>query len=1234
MPCGFSTANGKQVYISQKALQNVKGLLKEFNDEVTSNSIVADQQNLGQGYISAVKAPVLKPKVEDQIYLKSKPQEKSNELHLATRNPDENKTCKNLLSLKMPICKSRSEEYKQQSGLQEPLCWKEFKPLKTAQACLRRTQKSYPAKCDTARREQVLHCPIYFQTPENYLEAEASESAKAFMEDEALTDAEVQKNKNEFILNFENSLPYRRLGRRCIEKENVFGELPIKRKLLPEFDESERSKRSSLKVSTSIPDGTLHDRKKITYDNCFKPVTCGPLSRITAEEVKTSENHIAKKPAFVPPFKTKSRASEDKICSSEDENVNRMEQLSPTKIHENIIDPGRDNYTQMPPGNSECRERDSDWSKIIANLHCARNLQEMRIMKKQKQRIFPQPGSLYVEKTSATSSRIPLKVAVEEKLPGSYPSEQLYAFGVSRQCVKVKSSNAEDFQFHVQDFFSKVYLMEKHGIQLADGGYLIPNNDGKAGKEEFYRALCDTPGVDPKLISKAWVYNHYRWIVWKLAAMEVAFPHKFASRCLTPERVLLQLKYRYDVEVDKSHRSAIKRITERDDVAAKRIILCISKIVSLSSNTSHIGGDKSTTEESKKEMAVIELTDGWYGIRAVLDAALQSLLRRQQLTVGQKIVVHGAELVGSHEATPPLEAPDSLMLKISANSTRRARWYARLGYYKDPRPFCLPLSSLLVDGGTAGCIDVIIQRVYPMQWMEKTSRGSFVFRNCRAEEREATKHAENRQKILEALLAKVQAELEKKEGESRSGLPSRTLTRHQIRSLYEARCLFKQLKSLNSHRQMVKDKKQAQIEAEFQKAVESVEQDEHSSCKRDVTAVIKLRIVDYKNEESRKEVILNIWRPLADVCALLKEGSRYQIFQVMASQHKSKSGTAILQLTATKKTQYLQLPVAQEILSQVYRPRECLKFNKLLDTSFLPACFEVDLVGYVVSLRKGIGSSTLVYLSDKDHDLIAVQISADLKQLAVEDIILPSMLISAINLQWQPNFKSEIPTVFAGKFSAFSSKPKVAHLQAGLDELRNTVENDTCFGEDAQVKLMTLLQPDVPQVVMVPQEDGFSPFLSTWKFGTGNKHSIATPNSEQRHPSPVTVDSKPFVSLGLAKVTPGQETLRNCKKRKAMDLLSLPSPPPLKPICTFVSPFLKRAFQPPRSSPHDRSPKGSEYKVKKPALKRFHEDGVSLENYFVADEELAMINTQAFISNLPEDREADSVPKTVHTGHL
>uniref|UniRef100_A0A670I0Q7 BRCA2 DNA repair associated n=1 Tax=Podarcis muralis TaxID=64176 RepID=A0A670I0Q7_PODMU len=1167
IPCGFATASGKQVQISQKAIQKVMGLLKEF-DDVSSNSFSDAQRSVGQGPIKVLATEAIE---QDEVISESKPQKKYKALHSATSTPNENKMIKNPLSIKIPVCKSDTKKKKEISELEENFtCSKEIEALKITQPCRSRSKTKCAANCGTATEGNLDPQCHYAQTPENYLEIEATESAKAFMEDDELPDAEVQKNKKS-ILSFEkpnNFLSYTRTGKRHMKEENTFGRWLF----------------------------------------CFFQKTV-PVHLLSCTAIDLSLNELE---------------GNNKIISRERDIFENP--WSRSQICQDI---GRlDQYVSL-----------TDLTKITANLQYARNLQEIRIMKKQSQRICPQPGSLYLVKISAPC-RVPLKAAVGEKLPGSFTSDQLYAFGVSKQCLKISSRNAEDFQFIIQDFFSRDYFLEEHGIQLADGGYLIPNDEGKAGKEEFYRALCDTPGVDPKLISKAWVYNHYKWIVWKLAAMEVAFPQKFANKCLTPERLLLQLKYRYDVEVDQSHRSAIKRIMERDDVAAKTLILCIAKIISLNANMSQIRGDKSTAEDSKKDIAVVEVTDGWYGIKAVLDPPLQSLLCRKRLTVGQKIVVHGAELVGSQEASTPLEVPESLMLKISANSTRRARWYAKLGYHRDPRPFSLSLSSLLIDGGTVGCIDVIVQRLYPIQWMEKTA-GSYVFRNCRAEEREAAKHAENRQKTLEALLAKIQAEFEKNEDGGKRVLRSRTLTRQQIRSLQDGAELYEavlnaadpaylesyfseeQLKALNSHRQMVNDKKQAQIEAEFRKAVDSAEE-ENSSCRRDVTAVLKLRIVDYRKEERGKEVVLNIWRPSSDIFTLLREGGRYRVFQLSASQSKGKLETANIQLTATKKTQYLQLPVSQETLSQVYRPRECLRFSKLLEPSFHPTCSEVDLVGYIVSLRKGTGFSTLVYLSDENHHFIAVQIYTDLKQLAIDDIIIPSTLISAINLQWRPEFRSDIPTLLAGDLSAFSSNPKESHLQGFFNELRNTVENSSCFGKNAQCKLMNLLQTDDPQTFNLPQECGLDPISQ--KSDAGNKHSIATPSSGPWHQSPLSLgklDSKPPVSLGSAKTTAElQETPRNCKKRRAMDLLSrVPSPPPVKTNCIFISPSLKRAFQPPRSSGTqlEKSLKRTACYNKKSALRGSSETGSPLENNFVADEELAMINTQALVSSFPED---------------
>ena len=53
------------------------------------------------------------------------------------------------------------------------------------------------------------------------------------------------------------------------------------------------------------------------------------------------------------------------------------------------------------------------------------------------------------------------------------------------------------------------------------------------------------------------------------------------------------------------------------------------------------------------------------------------------------------------------------MLKISTNSTRPAPWHSKLGYQTDHTPLCVPLSTLNGEGGTVGCVDVVVVRKYP-----------------------------------------------------------------------------------------------------------------------------------------------------------------------------------------------------------------------------------------------------------------------------------------------------------------------------------------------------------------------------------------------------------------------------------------------------------------------------------------------------------------------------------------
>lgn len=51
----------------------------------------------------------------------------------------------------------------------------------------------------------------------------------------------------------------------------------------------------------------------------------------------------------------------------------------------------------------------------------------------------------------------------------------------------ITSETAEAFRFPLKLFVKQEALIDAGGVQLADGGWLIPSNDGTAGKEEFYR---------------------------------------------------------------------------------------------------------------------------------------------------------------------------------------------------------------------------------------------------------------------------------------------------------------------------------------------------------------------------------------------------------------------------------------------------------------------------------------------------------------------------------------------------------------------------------------------------------------------------------------------------------------------------------------------------------------------------------------------------------------------------
>ncbi|XP_078513280.1 breast cancer type 2 susceptibility protein isoform X2 [Lissotriton helveticus] len=1293
--CGFNTASGKQVLVSEDTLEKVKSMLKEFDH---LSSIVYDSFSEGP-----------QPAPPKETYMCSLPQREELSVKKRAASP--------LQKIQVEKSIQNSSKTVHSSEMHDRFLQSEERIPTALQRNLlhynKSTVHSHP-HCKAENTTENLNAPFasFVRAPENFQDKEAMESAIAFMEDGELTENSVIYAEEICSTEEENKQNGKRLR---TEEGFLFGEPPIKRRLLPEFDRTMEAKRSSsFKAMTSTPDDASRDRRKFSYNVALKPISCRPPSgkkerreakipSITVPDQDLKGFHcrttifqnrllnfpendpsVASSPSkmtpvkecektksvqapskqvktFIPPFKTKSKfpsgdkSGEAKSDISSKENVSTGDEQIKYQNEETVdsIEPLKEKESVKTTITLEDRQfNEQGLREMIENLHCARDMQAMRIRKKQRQRIRPQPGSLYTAKTS-TSERYSLKAAVEGKCPFSYSLEQLHMFGVLKNSIGINSENAESFQFDCLDHFSKDLLFAGHGIQIADGGWIIPTDNHKAGKEELYRALCDTPGVDPKLISEAWANNHYRWIVWKLAAMEVSFPEKFASCCLTPERVLLQLKYRYDVEVDKSQRSAVKKIMERDDTAAKTLILCFSQVISMGTSLFSPNGSKPNMSDGNKSLTVIEVTDGWYGIKALLDPPLSTLVNRKRLAVGSKIIVHGAELIGSDEACTPLEAPESLMLKISANSTRLARWDAVLGFYQDPRPFPLSLSSLFSDGGLVGCIDVIIERVYPLQWMEKMPNGMYVFRNDRAEEREAEKHSAKQQKNLEALFGKIQAEFEQSEAKAKSKISRRTLTRKQIHAmqdgaeLYEAiqnesdpgyleACLSnEQLRALNNHRQTLNDRKQAEIQAEFRKAIESDEQGQNGCGKRDITSIWKVRIVDYKNQEKDAAFILSIWRPLSDVRSLLKEGGRYRMYHLSTSHSKGKSDASDVQLTATKKTQYQQLQPSQEILASIFSPRRAIPFSELLDPSFCAPCAEVDVVGYVISISRKAGSPPYAYLSDENHNLIAVKFWTDLCLLALEDVIKPYTLIAASNLQLRSNCELSIPTLFAGELSLISANPKDGYLQEEISKLRYTVQNIKIFCNDAEKMLVNVLQTS--------RQDGLKSTMHsldadgpTWKPGVGPNKKFQTPSDDKTQLlraslSMFTPERKLPVTPVSASITPqvsgrDKNELDSCKdskKKKAINFLCrIPSPPPVSPGQAMVSPSLQKAFRPPRSSgpPYSSMIRGKDCKSTGARSLQKCNTNSKPEEGWVADEELAMINTQALLCGMDEEK--------------
>ncbi|KAI5637032.1 BRCA2 repeat domain-containing protein [Phthorimaea operculella] len=261
--------------------------------------------------------------------------------------------------------------------------------------------------------------------------------------------------------------------------------------------------------------------------------------------------------------------------------------------------------------------------------------------------------------------------------------------------------------------------------------------------------------VNKKLVPDGWLDVQLQLIIWKLISYEIKFPKAMNLTC-TAKNVIEQLKFRYDKELYNAERPALRKIFEKDDVSTKTLVLCVVAI--------YPAQDISQPPE-------LLLTDGWYTIRAIIDKMLNKYVSNGKITVGTKLVTNGAELVGSEQAVSPWEDTSSFRLKLFGNSTRRARWHARLGYHGDAA-ILSRLSNVALDGGKVSKLRVFVTRVYPALYVDKFEDGSTVTRSERLEHIHQMKFDNERQ----ALLEKIYEDVEKEVMDQPAGKASRLLS--------------------------------------------------------------------------------------------------------------------------------------------------------------------------------------------------------------------------------------------------------------------------------------------------------------------------------------------------------------------------------------------------------------------------------------------------------------------------
>ncbi|KAG1459535.1 hypothetical protein G6F56_006142 [Rhizopus delemar] len=352
--------------------------------------------------------------------------------------------------------------------------------------------------------------------------------------------------------------------------------------------------------------------------------------------------------------------------------------------------------------------------ETIENIPVKGGLQDISNVKRQKKSTLGKRNKPF--KSPIIRSNIELtKAAIGNKNKSRTKGESVFDLTAPNQRKKM-SSLGKPQQYTRKQLLSKNISLDILDMTSSTARKYTFDN-GTWGPKQAQRELIKV-GALPSLLSFSWVENHYGWIVWKMACQIRSYPDIFISDW-NPERVMHQLRYRYEREINQGHRPVLKKILEQDDIAAKHMILVISNITEIKDNTT-----------SKYRL---QLTDGWYQISAYTDLRMEHAVTKKKLKVGHKLSICGAQLVSNRTDQSADEAGEDRIISISSNGCLPVAWDAQLGYH--PKKYIIrSLPRIFDDGGMVTALDIVVCRKFPMLYKETLPNRQTVNRTAKEEE--------------------------------------------------------------------------------------------------------------------------------------------------------------------------------------------------------------------------------------------------------------------------------------------------------------------------------------------------------------------------------------------------------------------------------------------------------------------------------------------------------------------